>query len=101
MEILRQYSFEDKIISITSDNTSVNTQRDKIIQTMTLDFSSDTQAIGCMAHTLHLAAQDGLNTLARPLPSSVLNKNEKLDLPHPISAARIVYQPDGTELNYG
>ncbi|MBW0534269.1 hypothetical protein O181_073984 [Austropuccinia psidii MF-1] len=101
MEILRKYNLEDKIISITSHNTSVNTQRDKIILTMTLAFSYDTQAIGCMAHTLHMASQDGLNTLAWPLPYSALHKNDKLDLPGPASAARIVDKLDGTELNYG
>ncbi|MBW0523481.1 hypothetical protein O181_063196 [Austropuccinia psidii MF-1] len=56
MEILRQYNLKDRIISITSDNASFNTQMANIIQTMTPAFSADTQAIGCMAHTLHLAA---------------------------------------------
>ncbi|MBW0500156.1 hypothetical protein O181_039871 [Austropuccinia psidii MF-1] len=101
MGILRQYNLEDQIISITSDNASVNTQMANIIQTMTPAFSADTQTIGCMAHTLHLAAQDGLNTLAQPLPSSGFHQNDKLDLPGPMSIASIVDQPDGTDLNYG
>ncbi|MBW0492043.1 hypothetical protein O181_031758 [Austropuccinia psidii MF-1] len=72
-----------------------------INQTMTPAFSADTQAIGCMAHTLHLAARDGLNTLAQPLPSSGLHQNDELDLPGPMSITSIVDQPDGTDLNYG
>ncbi|MBW0474180.1 hypothetical protein O181_013895 [Austropuccinia psidii MF-1] len=89
------------MISITSDKASVNTRMANIIQTMTLAFSADTQAIGCMAHTLHLATQDGLNTLAWPLPSSGLNQNDKSGLPGPMSIASIAYQPDGMDLNYG
>ncbi|MBW0561188.1 hypothetical protein O181_100903 [Austropuccinia psidii MF-1] len=72
-----------------------------IIQTMTPAFSADTQAIACMTHTLHLAARDGLNTLAQPLPSSGLHQNDELDLPGPMSIASIIYQPDRTDLNYG
>ncbi|MBW0494458.1 hypothetical protein O181_034173 [Austropuccinia psidii MF-1] len=101
MEILRKYNLEDQIISIISDNASVNTQMANIIQNMTPAFSADTQAIGCMAHTLHLATQDGFNTLAWPLPSSGLHQNDKLGLPSAISIASIVDQPDGTYLNYG
>ncbi|MBW0580442.1 hypothetical protein O181_120157, partial [Austropuccinia psidii MF-1] len=101
MEILRRYNLEDLIISITSDNASVNTQMANIIQTMTPAFSADTQAVGCMAHTLHLAAQDGLNTLAQPLPSSGFHQNDELDLPGPMSIASIVDQPDGMDLHYG
>ncbi|MBW0537295.1 hypothetical protein O181_077010 [Austropuccinia psidii MF-1] len=76
MDILRRYNLEDQIISINSDNASVDTKMANIIQNMTPAFSADTQAIGCMAHTLHLAAQDGLNNLAQPLPSSGLHQND-------------------------
>ncbi|MBW0474485.1 hypothetical protein O181_014200 [Austropuccinia psidii MF-1] len=55
--ILAQYNLKDNIIFITTDNASVNSHMANEIQAITDLFCTKTQAIGCMEHTIHLAAQ--------------------------------------------
>ncbi|MBW0475142.1 hypothetical protein O181_014857 [Austropuccinia psidii MF-1] len=60
-------------------------------------FSDLTQSIGCMAHTIHLAARDGLNALSKgptTLPES------KVDDLGPMAISNLVNPPDGQKINY-
>ncbi|MBW0588376.1 hypothetical protein O181_128091 [Austropuccinia psidii MF-1] len=56
-------------------------------------FTSSTNTIGCMAHVLHLAAHDGLRSLADG-PTSATTPEDK-DLP-----ASLVTPPDGLQVKY-
>ncbi|MBW0586411.1 hypothetical protein O181_126126, partial [Austropuccinia psidii MF-1] len=62
---LKQYDLEDSIIAITTDNALVNQRMAQELQDSTESFAAKTQLIGCMAHTLHLSARDGLKALAK------------------------------------
>ncbi|MBW0514531.1 hypothetical protein O181_054246 [Austropuccinia psidii MF-1] len=54
--------------------------------------------VGCMAHTIHLAARNGLKSLGRKPPDTnnqVDNNNE-----NPMSITSLVDPPDGLNLQY-
>ncbi|MBW0570117.1 hypothetical protein O181_109832 [Austropuccinia psidii MF-1] len=60
-------------------------------------FDPNQQAIGCMAHTIHLTACDGLNALGSQ-PDSI--SEEPTEVAGPMSIANLVDPPDGLNLNY-
>ncbi|MBW0504498.1 hypothetical protein O181_044213 [Austropuccinia psidii MF-1] len=62
------------------------------------DFSAKQQAIGCMAHTLHLAACEGLKSLGNGMAS--ISTQEEREDDHLMLIANIVDHPDGADLNY-
>ncbi|MBW0539431.1 hypothetical protein O181_079146 [Austropuccinia psidii MF-1] len=61
-------------------------------------FCADQQAIVCMAHTIYLAARDGLKALgATPEELETPNENDSHRL---MSPTNIINDPDGLHLNY-
>ncbi|MBW0474854.1 hypothetical protein O181_014569 [Austropuccinia psidii MF-1] len=60
-------------------------------------FDPNQQAIGCMAHTIHLTAHDGLNALGSQ-PDSI--SEEPTEVAGPMSISNLVDPPDGLNLNY-
>ncbi|MBW0495694.1 hypothetical protein O181_035409 [Austropuccinia psidii MF-1] len=61
-------------------------------------FITFTNAIRCMAHTIHLAAQDVLFALA-PGPPVITNEKEG-NINLPMSICHIVYFPNGVNTSY-
>ncbi|MBW0490455.1 hypothetical protein O181_030170 [Austropuccinia psidii MF-1] len=88
LSILKQYSLYDAIICITANNASVNQQMAQEIEKQCPTFTSSTNTIGCMAHLLHLAARDGLRSLADGPTSATTPEYE--GLPAPMSIASLV-----------
>ncbi|MBW0488684.1 hypothetical protein O181_028399 [Austropuccinia psidii MF-1] len=82
LSILKRYSLDDAVIYITANNASVNQQVAQEIEKQCIKFTSSTNTIGCMAHVRHLAACDGLRSLADG-PTSATTP-EYQDLPAPI-----------------
>ncbi|MBW0509366.1 hypothetical protein O181_049081 [Austropuccinia psidii MF-1] len=97
LNIIQRYNISNQIVCITSDNASVNNRMCHEIQAMCPSFSASTQSIGCMAHTIHLAARDGLNALSQG-PTS-LPESEVDDL-RPMAISNLVDPPDGQKINY-
>ncbi|MBW0487045.1 hypothetical protein O181_026760 [Austropuccinia psidii MF-1] len=97
LKIIRHYDLEQKIICITTDNASVNNQMAQDIEATFPKFCAKDNMVGCMAHTIHLAACDGLKSLGRKPPdpnnNSVDNNNE-----NPMSITSLVDPPDGLNL---
>ncbi|MBW0482652.1 hypothetical protein O181_022367 [Austropuccinia psidii MF-1] len=92
MKVLGIYNLKSSIICITTDNASVNSRMASEIQDELPGFCADQQAIGCMAHTIHLAAQDGLKALG-----ATPDTNDSHGL---MSITNITNDPDGLHLNY-
>ncbi|MBW0551725.1 hypothetical protein O181_091440 [Austropuccinia psidii MF-1] len=88
LSILKQYSLDDAVICITAGNASVNQQMEQEIEKQCPTFTSSTNTISCMAHVLHLAARDGLRSLADGPTSATTPEDE--DLPAPILIASLV-----------
>ncbi|MBW0502007.1 hypothetical protein O181_041722 [Austropuccinia psidii MF-1] len=98
MKVLGIYNMKSSIVCIMSDNASVNSQMASEMQNQLPGFSADQQAIGCMAHTIHLAAQDGLRALgATPEELATPNANDSHGL---MSLTNIINDPDGLHLSY-
>ncbi|MBW0584590.1 hypothetical protein O181_124305 [Austropuccinia psidii MF-1] len=98
MKVLGIYNLKSSIVCIATDNASVNSQMASEMQHQLPAFCADQQAIGCMAHTLHLAAQDGLKALgATPEELATPNANDSHGL---MSLTNIINDPDGLHLNY-
>ncbi|MBW0559913.1 hypothetical protein O181_099628 [Austropuccinia psidii MF-1] len=66
-------------------------------QDSTKSFAAKTQLIGCMTHTLHLSAQDGLEALSKG-PST--HENQDIVKMGPMSISTLINPPDGLQLNY-
>ncbi|MBW0592612.1 hypothetical protein O181_132327 [Austropuccinia psidii MF-1] len=94
---IKQYDLEDSIIPITTDNALVNQQMAQELQDSTESFAAKTQLIGCMAHTLHLSAQDGLKALAKG-PST--HEDQDIVNVGPMSISTLINPPDGLQLSY-
>ncbi|MBW0529662.1 hypothetical protein O181_069377 [Austropuccinia psidii MF-1] len=98
MKVLGIYNLKSSIVCIATDNASVNLQMASEMQNQLPGFCADQQAIGCMAHTIHLAAQDGLKTLGEtPEELATPNVNDSHGL---MSLTNIINDPDGLHLNY-
>ncbi|MBW0468013.1 hypothetical protein O181_007728 [Austropuccinia psidii MF-1] len=98
MKVLGIYKLKSSIVCITTDNASVNLQMASAMQNQLPGFCADQQTIGCMAHTIHLAAQDGLKALgATPeeLETPIANDSHGL-----MSLTNIINDPDRLHLNY-
>ncbi|MBW0465267.1 hypothetical protein O181_004982 [Austropuccinia psidii MF-1] len=98
LTIIRRYDLEQKIICITTDNASVNNRMAQEIEATCPKFCAKDNMVGCMAHTIHLAARDGLKALASKPPDTnnqVDNNNE-----NPMSISSLVDPPDGLNLQY-
>ncbi|MBW0470228.1 hypothetical protein O181_009943 [Austropuccinia psidii MF-1] len=97
LNIIQRYNIRNQIVCITSDNASANNQMCHEIQAMCPSFSASTQSIGCMAHTIHLAARDGLNALSQgptSLPESKVNELR------PMAISNLADPPNGQKINY-
>ncbi|MBW0494181.1 hypothetical protein O181_033896 [Austropuccinia psidii MF-1] len=70
----------------------------QVLENMMEDFSAKQQAIGCMAHTIHLAAHEELKSLGDGRASMTTQEEHEDD--HPMLIANIVNCPDGADLNY-
>ncbi|MBW0481277.1 hypothetical protein O181_020992 [Austropuccinia psidii MF-1] len=64
---------------------------------MAATFNASTHSIGCMAHVLHLVAQDGLKALSKGVVPTTCNKEEP---PGPMAIVNIINPPDGLSLRY-
>ncbi|MBW0492423.1 hypothetical protein O181_032138 [Austropuccinia psidii MF-1] len=100
MRIIKQYSHDIKIVLITTDNANVNTQMAKEIEAINPAFSSKAQAIGFMAHTIHLAAPDGINALESNGTSTSTTNNELSKAAGPMDIVSLIDPPDGIDINY-
>ncbi|MBW0588578.1 hypothetical protein O181_128293 [Austropuccinia psidii MF-1] len=61
-------------------------------------FCSKANAVGCMAHTIHLAARDCLKALGTNSGHSITSTDE--DNFNPMSISSLVDPPDGLHLQY-
>ncbi|MBW0533198.1 hypothetical protein O181_072913 [Austropuccinia psidii MF-1] len=61
-------------------------------------FCSKANAVGCMAHTIHLAACDGLKALGTSSGDSITSTDE--DNFNPMSISNLFDPPDGLHLQY-
>ncbi|MBW0566080.1 hypothetical protein O181_105795 [Austropuccinia psidii MF-1] len=98
LKIIHCYNLKYQILCITTDNASVNNQTAQEIEATCPKFCAKDHMVGCMAHTIPLAACDGLEALgSEPLNTynQVDNKNH-----NPISIAILVDPPDGLNLQY-
>ncbi|MBW0518824.1 hypothetical protein O181_058539 [Austropuccinia psidii MF-1] len=98
LAIIHRYDLEQKIICITTDNTSVNNKMAQEIEETCPRFFAKDNMVGCMAHTIHLAEHNGLKALGIKHPNTnnqVDNNNE-----NPISISSLVDPPDGLNLQY-
>ncbi|MBW0543501.1 hypothetical protein O181_083216 [Austropuccinia psidii MF-1] len=75
LTIIHHYNLEQKIIFITTDNASVNNKMAQEIEATFPKFCAKDHMVGCMAHTIHLAAHGGLKALGSEPP----NTNNQLD----------------------
>ncbi|MBW0562104.1 hypothetical protein O181_101819 [Austropuccinia psidii MF-1] len=98
MKVVGTYNLMSSIVCITTNKASVNSQMASEIQNHWPGFCADKQEIGCMAHNIHLSAQDGLKALGET--------PEQLATPHSnhshvlMSLTNIIRDPDGLHLNY-
>ncbi|MBW0565311.1 hypothetical protein O181_105026 [Austropuccinia psidii MF-1] len=98
MKVLGIYNLKSSIVCITTDNSSVNSQMAGEMQNQLPGFCADLQAIGCMAPTIHISAQDGLKALGEtPEELSTPNANDSHGL---MSLTNIINYPDGLHLSY-
>ncbi|MBW0479843.1 hypothetical protein O181_019558 [Austropuccinia psidii MF-1] len=98
MLILQLYRLEKRIVCITTDNALVNNFMAQKIEVLVPMSTACTNAIGCMAHKIHLAAQDGLNALAQGPP--VATNEPKGNMNGPMSISHISDLPDGINTSY-
>ncbi|MBW0560752.1 hypothetical protein O181_100467, partial [Austropuccinia psidii MF-1] len=96
LNIIQRYNISNQIVCITSDNASVNNQMCHEIQVMCPSFSASTQSIGCIAHTIHLEARDGLNSLSQ-VPTSF--PESEVDYLRPMAISNLVDPPYGQKIN--
>ncbi|MBW0574724.1 hypothetical protein O181_114439 [Austropuccinia psidii MF-1] len=66
------------------------------IQSLCPTYTANTQAIGCMAHTIHLEARDGLNALGNAASDALDSSIEG----GPMAITNLVSPPDGLNLKY-
>ncbi|MBW0464972.1 hypothetical protein O181_004687 [Austropuccinia psidii MF-1] len=93
MLIFQRYKLEKQIFCITTDNASVKNHMAQKIEALIPTFPACTNSFGCMAHTIHLAAQDGLNAPAQGPP--VAANEPKGNINGPMSISHIL------DLSYG
>ncbi|MBW0550443.1 hypothetical protein O181_090158 [Austropuccinia psidii MF-1] len=69
------------------------------IERLIPSFSASNHAIGCMEHTIHMAARDGLNALAQsgPLPS---DQEDGGNNSGPMAISHLVDEPNGQNTRY-
>ncbi|MBW0468956.1 hypothetical protein O181_008671 [Austropuccinia psidii MF-1] len=98
LTITRRFDIEQKIICITTDNASVHHCMALEIESICPHFCSKDHAVGCMAHTIHLAAGDGLKALesdtgdtSTPVDHDDLN---------PMAISSLTNPPNGLNLQY-
>ncbi|MBW0479526.1 hypothetical protein O181_019241 [Austropuccinia psidii MF-1] len=96
VNIISQYNLNQHIVCITTNNALVNNCINQEIQSLCPTYTANTQAIGCMAHTIHLAAHDGLNALGNAA-SDALESSISSD---PMAITNLVSPPDGLNLKY-
>ncbi|KAH9453548.1 hypothetical protein Pst134EA_024417, partial [Puccinia striiformis f. sp. tritici] len=62
---LNEMEISDSLISITADNASNNSTLARQVQRQLgkSSFAADKQLLGCMAHVINLAAQDGIKAI--------------------------------------
>ncbi|MBW0552974.1 hypothetical protein O181_092689 [Austropuccinia psidii MF-1] len=80
------------------DKASVNQKMCSKMQDLFPAFIASKQWLGCMAHTIHLAAWDGLKALAIGSPNSTQNTPE--DEVSQISIVNHIGIPDGQDIQY-
>ncbi|MBW0503709.1 hypothetical protein O181_043424 [Austropuccinia psidii MF-1] len=61
-------------------------------------FCSKANAVGCMAHTIHLAVHEGLKALGANSGDSITSTDE--DNFNPMSISNLVNPPEGLHLQY-
>ncbi|MBW0464295.1 hypothetical protein O181_004010 [Austropuccinia psidii MF-1] len=98
MNVLHQYNLDQKIVCITTNNASVNNWMAQEIKAICSRFFSKANAVGFMAHMIHLAAHDGLKALGTSSGDSISSTDE--DNCNPMSISSLVDPPDGLHLQY-
>ncbi|MBW0588154.1 hypothetical protein O181_127869, partial [Austropuccinia psidii MF-1] len=96
VNIISQYNLNEHIVCITTNNALVNNCINQEIQLLCPAYTANTQAIGCMAHTIHLAARDGLNALGNAA-SDALDSSIASDS---MAITNLVSPPDGLNVKY-
>ncbi|MBW0544840.1 hypothetical protein O181_084555 [Austropuccinia psidii MF-1] len=90
------YNLEQKIICITTHKTSVNNKMAQEIKETFPKFCAKDHMVGCMDHTIHLAAHDGLKALGRKPPDTYNQVDNNND--NPMSISRLFDPPDRLNL---
>ncbi|MBW0556115.1 hypothetical protein O181_095830 [Austropuccinia psidii MF-1] len=86
------------MVCIMTDNASVNHQMvHEISRQTSSSFSAEVNAIGCMAHVLHLVACDGLKALGNSSPVESSPANEPRG---PMDLTSLIDPPEVLSLNY-
>ncbi|MBW0577335.1 hypothetical protein O181_117050 [Austropuccinia psidii MF-1] len=98
MGIIHQYGLDAIPGGLTTNNVSVNNRMAQLLKEMMEESSEKQQAIGCMTHTLHLAAREGLNSPCDGMAS--MTTQEECEYDRPMLIANIVNHPDGADLNH-
>ncbi|MBW0480472.1 hypothetical protein O181_020187 [Austropuccinia psidii MF-1] len=98
LTIIQRFNLDQKIICITTDNASVNHCMPLGIESIFPCFCSKDHAVGCMAHTIHLAACDGLKALGSdtgdtPTPVDHNDLNQ-------MAISSLTNSPNGLNLQY-
>ncbi|MBW0563228.1 hypothetical protein O181_102943, partial [Austropuccinia psidii MF-1] len=73
---------------------------DQEIEAVNPTFSSKAQVIMCMVHTIHLAACNGINALARNRTSTSTTNSKISKAAGPMDIVSLVDPPDGININY-
>ncbi|MBW0461576.1 hypothetical protein O181_001291 [Austropuccinia psidii MF-1] len=63
-------------------------------------FKAETHAIGCMAHIIHLAANNRLNALGHGVSSDIKVNQQSADLIAPRAISNLINPPDGQHMRY-
>ncbi|MBW0526904.1 hypothetical protein O181_066619 [Austropuccinia psidii MF-1] len=99
-EHYKKYSHNIEIVLITTDNAIINRQMAQELEAINPTFSFKAQAIGCMEHTIHLAAHDGNNGLASNRTSASTTNTELSKEAGKMDIVSLVEPPDGIDINY-
>ncbi|MBW0484250.1 hypothetical protein O181_023965 [Austropuccinia psidii MF-1] len=63
-------------------------------------FKTETDAIGCMEHIIHLAAHDGLNALGHGVSADIEVNPKSAELIAPMAISNLINPPHGKHMRY-
>ena len=94
---LKEFKILDSLCCITADNASNNnTLAKQVLESTNHQFNHNESLLGCMAHVINLAAQDGLKIFgtSEEDPNAEISINSS-----PMNISNIVLTPDRTRVD--